>query len=695
MKQPSQASREIRDRIAKLTKEINEHRRRYHTEDAPAISDEAYDSLFRELGALEEQYPADKLPDSPTHRVGGAVLERFTKVRHAFPQWSYDDVFGTAELRAWEKKLVRLLEKDGITEHPTYECELKIDGLKIILTYEDGHLVRGATRGDGTVGEDITENLRTIETIPLTLSEKVDAVVVGEAWLSKDEFERINAERKQAGEPLFANPRNAAAGSLRQLDPKITRRRSLSAFMYEIDALGIGGKSEFFPTQESVLKRLHKLGFSLSAHEKLCPTIEDIECYYQEWSKKRDTLSYQLDGIVIKVNDRSLQKTLGYTGKAPRFGIAYKFPAEQGTTVIENIHVQVGRTGALTPVAQVTPILLAGTTVSRASLHNFDEIKRLGIRQGDTVIIQKAGDIIPEIVAVVEGLRTGKEKPIKEPTHCPVCKSPVARQDTLTEKSANLYCTNPACFARQVEEIQHAVSRKALNIDGLGEKIVEQLIDGHVIEDVADLYFIEKETLLEIERFGEKSAVNLLTAIERSRSLPAARLLYALGIRYVGAETAELLLPALGRAYARHKRISPSQLLEWGSSLTIAELEAIDGIGVRVAQSIVEWFREPRHRSLLEKLESADVNIELPAVLPTERTGVFSGKTFVLTGELSRFTREEATAIIKQNGGQVSSSVSKKTDYVVAGEHPGSKRAKAEALGVKLLDEKQFRALLP
>lgn len=683
-------------RIAKLTTLIDSHRHQYHVLDAPTISDEAYDSLYRELAALEGEHPELRSKNSPTSRVGDEPRIEFRKVRHAVAQWSFDDVFDQSELVEWDAKLRRSLAKETgeRREEIEYMAELKIDGLKVILTYEKGEFVRGATRGNGLVGEDVTENLRTIRSIPLRLSKPVDIMVVGEAWLSKPELERINAERKKAGEALFANPRNAAAGAIRQLDSRITAARKLDSFIYDIET--ISGEP-MPPTQEKELTLLYTLGFRVNPHIRKCASIHDVEAFYAEWNEKRETLPYMLDGIVVKANDRALQETLGYTGKAPRFAIAFKFPAEEATSVVEDISVQVGRTGVLTPVAHLTPVRLAGTVVSRATLHNADEIARLGIRLGDTVVVRKAGDIIPEVVSVMEKLRSGKEKAFRMPTRCPKCGGPVERRalgvkNGETEYSAALYCMNPSCYAVEREVIIHAVSRKGLDIVGMGEKIVEQFMENGLIATIADIFELTPGDIAPLERFAEKSAEKLSAAILRAKRQPLERLIFAFGIRHVGEETADLIA-AFVATKVKTKTITPEKLLEFVQGLSVDDWVALDGIGEKSAVSLQAWFAAAAHAKLLSALSAAGVVAVLPERIQTENAP-FRGKTFVLTGELARFTRDEAKRTIKQFGGSVSSSVSQKTDFVVAGTDPGSKYDNAKKLGVKILDEEHFLKLI-
>lgn len=688
-------------RIEKLSREIDEHRKRYHTFDQPTISDEAYDSLVMELEGLEREFPELRSPTSPTLRVGGEPLKAFRKVKHIIRQWSFDDVFDFAELKEWDKKLKRLLKKNfetGKSKTESYEldadleyvCELKIDGLKIILTYENGILKQGATRGDGETGEDVTENLRTIWSIPLKLNEPADAIVVGEAWLSEKELKRINVARAARSEALFANPRNAAAGSIRQLDSKITASRKLDSFVYGID------RAESFPkTQIEELKILKKLGFKVNEHYRLCKTVEEIEAYYQEWGKKRHSLPYGLDGIVIKVNERSLREVLGYTGKAPRFGVAYKFPAEQVTTIVEDIQTQIGRTGALTPVAHLRPVRVAGSVVSRATLHNFDEIARLDVRVGDTVIIQKAGDVIPEIVSVLKNLRTGKEKKVKEPTKCPICGGEVKRIEIGMKKNASaaLYCLNPKCFAQERERLIHSVSKKGLDISGLGEKIGEQLINEGLVKDIADIFVLKSGDLAPLDRFAEISAEKLAKAIANAKRVPFHKFIFALGIRYVGEETSDLVANSWSLAAGEKKISSLKDLSNVFANISLDGWYKIKGIGEKSAESLVEWFQNKKNLELLQRL--ADEGVEI--VLPEKKTlseQPLRGLIFVLTGEMTSFTRDEAKAMIKEKGGSVSSSVSKKTDYVVAGTNPGSKFDNAKKLGVKILNEKDFKKML-
>ena len=716
---------EIKSRIAKLSAEISKRRYEYHVLDKPDVTDEIYDSLTAELRELEHKYPELAAPDSPTQRIGGRPLDKFQKVRHQVRQWSFDDVFNREELEKWHDKVSRLWNKisenDGenqkskiknqndnlklknIKDIIEYVCEVKIDGLKIILTYENGILLRAATRGDGVIGEDVTENIKTIYSVPLKLESPVDCIVVGECWLSKTELEKINKNRKKKGEALFANSRNAAAGSIRQLDPKVAASRKLDSFIYDIDYLEIknqkskikianqNSKIEELKIPESQmdeLKLLEDLGFKVNEHRRLCRNIEEIESYYQQWTDKKNKEDYGIDGVVIKINSREIQEALGYTGKAPRWGVAYKFPAERATTVVEDIKVQVGRTGALTPVAYLRPVLVDGSNVSRATLHNEDEIKRLELKIGDTVVIRKAGDVIPEVVEVIKNLRTGKERNFHMPKKCPICGGEVARK--LGEVAT--YCLNPKCFAVEKENVIHFVSRKGFDIEGLGEKIVEQLMSEGLIANVADIFELKKGDLEPLERFAEKSADNLIGSIEESKKIELPKFLFALGIRFVGEETAVLVTRNLERV--TQKRIkSLEEMTKIFPEITKEDWMDIKGIGEKSAESLEKWFSDRNNLELLEKMKNSGVKIDISPALRDTRSAL-RGKTFVLTGELKTFTRDEAKDMIRNAGGDVSSSVSKKTDYVVAGENPGSKFERAKELGVKVIREEEFKKLI-
>lgn len=708
---------EAKKRIEALRQEIDRHRYLYHTLDTPEIADEAYDSLFEELRLLEEQFPQFHSATSPTQRIGAEPLKSFQKVKHQHRQWSFDDVFDFEQLQVWTERLERFVEKTPLAKDfksgkkkLEYCCELKIDGLKMILTYENGELKQGATRGDGVVGEDVTSNIRTIQSVPLILRKSINAIVVGECWLSKKELQRINADKQEKGEMLFANTRNAAAGSIRQLDPKIAASRRLDSFIYDIDSI----EEEMPPTQIEELELLEGLGFKVNKLRKFCKDIEEVQEFYFQWTTLRHDQPYEIDGIVIKVNDRELQDALGYTGKAPRWGIAYKFPAEQVTTIVEDIKVQVGRTGALTPVAHLKPVRVAGSTVSRATLHNEDEIKRLDVRIGDTVIIRKAGDVIPEVVEVVKKLRTGKEKIFHMPDECPICGGGVKKEVISDKKkgtSAAHYCLNTKCFAIEREGIIHFVSRKGFDIVGLGEKIVEQLMNEGLVANVADIFELKIGDLEPLERFAEKSAQNLIESIEKSKHIAFEKFLYALGIRYVGEETANLVaegakefpissfqFPILSKypnAKIKRNKVILEDLNDVVAIFPLISKDMwmrIKGIGEKSAESLVAWFSDGEHLKMLSRMGSLGVCIVMPQA--TEKNDRFAGKTFVLTGELTNFTRDEAKDMIRKNGGNVSSSVSKKTDFVVAGESAGSKYAKAKELGVTIISEEEFLTLL-
>ncbi|MFA6974143.1 MAG: NAD-dependent DNA ligase LigA [Parcubacteria group bacterium] len=699
------------ERMAKLSAEINKLRYEYHVLDKPDVTDAVYDSLTAELRALEEQFPALAKADSPTQRIGGKPLDKFVKVRHQARQWSFDDVFSFDELKKWEEKIHRMLGNLGMLgkEKLEYVCEVKIDGLKIILTYENGIFTQGATRGDGVIGENVTENLKTIYTLPLQLKEKINCVAVGECWLAKSELARINVARAKKGEALFANSRNAAAGSIRQLNPKIAASRKLDSFIYDLDILE---GAPFPETQLEELGFLGRLGFNVNKETKLCQNLQEIEKFYEAWKDKKDKQDYGIDGVVIKINSRKIQEALGYTGKSPRWGVAYKFPAEKVTTVVEDIKVQVGRTGALTPVAHLRPVLVAGSTVSRATLHNEDEIRRLDIRLGDTVVLHKAGDVIPEIVEVLKNLRTGKEKIFHMPKICPICGGPVKREiispssapacrqagfgapSPLGEKgnlSAAHYCLNKSCFAIERENIIHFVSKKGFNIDGMGESIVERLLNEGLIANAAEIFELTKGDLEPLERFAEKSADNLINSIEHSKKIEFKKFIFALGIRHAGEETGVLIARNL-ELFGEFRGLG--DITDIFPEIKSEDWLQIKGIGEKSAESLVSWFNDKNNLAMLKKMESLGVKVEMGEKGIRGGRGRLQGLTFVLTGEMASFTRDEAKDIIRKAGGDVSSSVSKKTDYVLAGENPGSKFQKAQELGVKIIGEEEFKKLI-
>lgn len=686
---------EARGRIAQLTEEINRHRIAYHTFDAPTVSDEVYDSLFSELLHLEERYPQFRLPESPTKRVGGMPLDKFEKVRHSVPQWSFGDVFDAEELREWDARVRRLLEKSGrgdLARTIAYDCELKIDGLKVVLTYVAGILQQAVTRGDGAVGENVTRNVQTIAVIPLRLNEPKTIIVTGEVWLPKERLKIINAERQKNNELVFANVRNAAAGSLRQLDSRVTAKRKLSAFVYDLEQT----EDDTLPsTQTDELNFLERLGLPVNPHHQSFAKLDEVQNYYEIWSAKRHTLGYDLDGIVIKIESREAQELLGYTGNAPRFAIAYKFPAEQVTTILEDITVQVGRTGILTPVAHLRPVRVAGSVVSRATLHNADEIARLDIRIGDTVVLRKAGDVIPEIVEVLPNLRTGREQLFLFPTKCPICGSPVEQRSIGkgVEKSAGQYCINPNCFAMEREQLIHFVSRKGFDIVGLGDKVVEQLLQEGLITDGADIFALEIGDLQPLERFAERSAEKLIQSINDHKRIAFEKLLFALGIRHIGEEMAILIGEEMERLVGESVQ-TLEDIIRVLPHITQEQWMNVKGIGDQSAQALTEWFQSSENITLLERLKEYGVELLPREQLKKNLNEGVSGRTFVLTGELKGFTRDDAKAMIREYGGQITESVSKKTDYVVAGEKPGSKLAKAQSLGVKIVSEEEFKKLL-
>lgn len=660
--------KQVAERIKKLRELIEHHSVLYHRDDTPEISDEAYDALMRELAALEAEYPEWADPASPTQRVGGAPLEKFEKVTHARRQWSFDNVFNDEECAQWDARVKKYL---GTDEDVAYVAELKIDGLKVVLEYQEGRLVRAATRGDGMVGENITANISTVRSVPLVLREARTMTVVGEAWLPKKELERINQERAEKGEPLFANTRNAAAGSLRQLDPKIAASRRLEMFVYDIDAIDGDAPS----TQIDELRLLKKLGFVTEAHSRRCAHVSDVLAYYHEWKEKGREQDFGVDGVVLKVDNVSFQERLGYTAKAPRFGVAFKFPAEQVTTTVEDIVLQVGRTGVLTPVAHLAPATVAGSVVSRATLHNEDEIRRLDVRIGDTVIIQKAGDVIPDIVRVLVELRTGKEKKFRWPKKVAACGGDGSIERIPGQAAWRCVARNSLEQKKRIWE--HFVSRKTMDVDGVGEKVVAQLLDEGLINTFDDLFTLTEGDFLALEGFAEKSARQSVAAIQKAAYTTLPRLLFALSIEHVGEEVARVLAEHFGTI----------QKLQNAQS---ADLEAIDGVGTVVAGSVCRWFADEENRTMLSRL--------LPhlTIQATQKvtTGRLAGKTFVLTGTLASMGRDEAKARIRSLGGKVADSVSKLTTYVVAGEDAGSKLAKARELKVQVLSEKEFVTLL-
>lgn len=659
-----------------MRKQIDDLRYRYHVLNDPEVTDAMYEGLMDELRKIELENPELITLDSPTQRVAGKPSEKFEKVIHSVPQWSFNDAFEEQDILDWEERIMKILEKE-LGSRPKdldYVCELKIDGLHMVLTYINGELKTAATRGDGKVGEDVTTNIKTIWSVPLKLKEKIDLVAEGEVWLDKKMLEKINVERKKIGEALFANPRNAAAGTIRQLDPAIVSARKLSLTAYDISSENAP------PTQKEELEKLKYLGFKTDTHWKVCKNIGEILQFHNDWEKRKTTQEFWIDGVVIKVNQKKYQNALGFTGKAPRWAIAYKFPAEQGTTKINEVIWGVGRTGAITPVAVMDPVKLAGTTVTHATLHNFDEIQRLGVKVGDTVVVEKAGDIIPKVMRVLDKMRTGNEKTIKEPAKCPVCGSPVKKKEISDKKqgaSVAVFCTNPNCYAQQTKNLIHFVSKSAFDIDGMGEKIVETLIDEGLIKNPADIFTLTQGDLEPLERFAEKSASNLIKAVDESKNITLSKFINALGIRHVGEETAVKLAERFGDL----KKIMSAEL---------EDLEKIDDVGPQVASSILEYFHDKENIKIVEELLNNGVKIQHDI----KKSGKFNGKTFVITGSLDTMSREDAKEKIRELGGQVSESVGKKTDYVVVGHEPGSKYEKAKKLGVKTVDEHEFLKLI-
>lgn len=659
---------EIEARIKKLNQLLHEYGHAYYVLDQPVVADGVYDQLMQELIALEQANPSLIYPDSPTQRVGGQVLERFIKVTHDTPMLSLSNAFNEIDLQEFDRKI-----REQIGDKFSYVCELKIDGLAISLKYENGLFVRGATRGDGTVGEEITENLRTIHSIPLRLKDAISIEVRGEAYMPKKSFEALNEMRRKNEEDVFANPRNAAAGSLRQLDPKIAAKRHLATFIY---AIGGDGESYGIDSHSEMLAYLTKQGFAINPTYKKCATIEEVWSFVEEWTAKRNDLAYEIDGIVIKVDRYAQQEELGYTAKSPRWAIAYKFPAEEVATTLLDIDLTVGRTGVVTPTAILEPVQVAGTTVQRASLHNEDLIKEKDIRIGDRVIIRKAGDIIPQVVDVILAERKEDSIPYEMPENCPVCDTQLVR----IEGEVALRCVNPSCFAQVAESIKHFVSRNAMNIDGLGEKVVEQLLKASLITNVSDLYELKREQLLELERFGERSAEKLVTAIEASKDNSLEKLLVGLGIRHIGEKAAQIIAAEFG---------SMARVME----ATEEELTAIFEIGDKMATSLVQYFTNEGAQKVIEHLQTVGVNMTYkgrPTTQIIESDSLFAGKTIVLTGKLTQLTRSEAKAKIEALGGTVTGSVSKKTDLVIVGEDAGSKLTKAEQLGIAVWTEQQF-----
>ena len=665
------------ERAEELRRELNYHNYRYYTLDDPEIGDGQYDDLMRELRAIEAEHPDLLTADSPTQRVGGDPSPAFVEVAHSRPMLSLGNAFDFGDLADWHRRITGLLGGAAFD----MVCELKIDGLAVSLTYENGVLAQGATRGNGTTGEDVTRNLRTIRTIPLTLEGSVPPVleVRGEVYLPIKEFRRLNREREERGEQLYANPRNTGAGTIRQLDPKVTASRNMQIWVYSLNSTeGI----EFIEGHWEAMEWLKGVGFRINPENRLCHSIEEVHDYYQEWLERRHDLPYETDGVVVKVSPLALQDRLGVVGREPRWAIAYKFPAEQATTRLLQIGINVGRTGSLNPFAELEPVVVSGATVRHASLHNEEDIRRKDIRIGDTVVIERAGDVIPQVVGPVLSQRTGSELIFFMPEHCPVCQSPVVK----TDDDAMHRCLNPSCPAQFFELLKHFVSKGAADIDGLGERWCGILIQQGMVSDVAGLYSLEKERLLQLERMGEKLATKIMSNIEASKNRPLPRMLFALGITHVGAEVADLL----AQNYLGIEELSRA---------TEEDLTVIEGIGPKIAESIVSWFQDPDNRAVVDKLLAAGVTLKqdslpTPAAATPSGDAPFGGLTFVVTGTLSNFSRKDAEGRVKALGGKVTSSVTKKTSYVVVGDSPGSKVATAEKLGTPILDEDAFARLL-
>jgi DNA ligase (NAD+) len=663
-------SEAIRKRVGKLREEIEYHNFRYYVLDQPEISDAQYDRLMRELEKLEEQYPELRTLNSPTQRVGAPPLEEFEIVRHTLPMLSLANAFDETEAKEFDKRVKKFLETSSDIEYVT---EPKLDGLAVELVYERGQFVVGSTRGDGINGENITQNLRTIKTIPLQLIRKEIPVperleARGEVIMQLKRFRELNQKREGLGEPLFANPRNAAAGSVRQLDSKITAERPLEIYCYGIGEV----RGRTFKSHSDLLQTFPKWGLRANPNIRRCKDIEEVIEYYYEMNEKREKLPYEIDGIVIKVDRLDLQARLGEIARSPRWALAFKFQPKQETTKILDIIVQVGRTGALTPVAVMEPVKVGGVEVSRATLHNQDEIDKKDVRVGDTVVIQRAGDVIPEVVQVIESKRTGKEKKFKMPSKCPVCGAEVIKEEAIHR------CIGLDCLAQLKGRIKHFASKRAMDVEGLGVKLINQLVDKGLIKDVADIYYIEKEQLIELERMADKSAQNIIDAIEASKTKPLSKFLYALGIRHVGETTAEDLAHRFSR-------------LDDFFHLSEEDLREVEGIGPEVSASVYQFFRDKKNKGSIERLKRAGVTVIEPK---GKVKGKFVGKTFVFTGALKSFGRDEARNIVESLGGMTASSVSKKVDFVVVGEDPGSKFDKAKELGIKTLTEEEFKKLI-
>jgi DNA ligase (NAD+) len=661
----SQVPEEVKKRVEQLREEIEYHNYRYYVLASPVITDEEYDKLMRELIELEKQYPELVTPDSPSQRVSEKVLDEFRSVPHSEAMLSLDNTYSEEEIRQFDERIRRLLNVKEVA----YVSELKIDGVSVSLRYVDGRFVQGLSRGDGIRGDDITENLKRVKSIPLRLRKPMSVEVRGEIYMPTDVFEKLNEERQKRGEPLFANPRNAAAGTLRQLDTKITTERRLDSFIYYV----LKPEQYGLKTQWEALDWLREVGFKVNPHSKLCSSIDEVITYWKEWTQRKRELGYWVDGVVVKVNEFELQRALGTTAKAPRWAIAFKFPSEHARTKIIGVTVQVGRTGALTPVAELEPVQLAGTIVKRASLHNFDYIEEKDIRIGDWVYIEKAGGIIPQVVSVIESLRIGSEQKIEPPKECPVCGGKVGK---IEIGEVALRCLNPHCPAKLKRALETLASRSALDIKGLGEKMIDKLVDSGLVKDIADIFYLTPFDLSQLgPGIGQKTIANLLNEIEKAKRAPLHKWITALGIPLVGEKTAYVL----AQNFRSLKKLAEAD---------VDQLMQIPGIGEEIARSIVEYFRNEKTKEILEKLEKADVKLEEEK--PIETSEALKGLTFAVTGTLKNFSRNEIEKFIVAHGGKVTDSVSRKTDYLIVGENPGSKLTRAQQLGVKILTEEEF-----
>jgi DNA ligase (NAD+) len=661
--------KEAKKRALDLRREIEDHNYRYHVLDQPLVDDYQFDRLMRELQELEAKYPEIETTDSPTKRVGGEALQSFRQLEHRMPMLGLDNAFNREEIISFDSRVRKLSGLDLVD----YFCELKFDGLAVSLLYEEGKLVSGSTRGDGFTGEDITENLRTIRQVPLKLPEPLSLELRGEVYINREDFGRLNRSREEQGLLLFANPRNAAAGSLRQLDPRLTAARPLKIFIY-----GLGEHNLTLKTQAELLDYLSELRLPVNSNREICSGPADVWNYCLKWQEEKSMLPYDIDGIVVKVNDLTLQRELGNTARSPRWAIAYKYPPEEKMTKVLDIQVNVGRTGAITPVALLEPVLISGSTVQRASLHNEDLVVEKGIMIGDTVIVRKAGEIIPEVVSVIKEKRTGAEKEFAMPENCPSCGSETVR---LSGEAA-LRCLNPSCPAQLVEKLVHFASRRAMDIDHLGPAVAELLYNNQLVRDIGDLYSLETDKLKDLPRMAEKSAENLVAAIEKSKVNPLRRLLFGLGIRFVGEKAARLLAEHFGS-------------LEKLAQAETEELTGIEEIGPKIAEAVVSYFQTAETWPVLEKLKQAGVNFNEPQKIKDQAADqTLDGKTFVFSGALESYSRENAASLVEARGGKVSSAVSKKTDYLVAGDDPGSKLKKAMSLDVTVIDEDQFKRML-